>query len=161
MPTHNRVDTVGERANTPHRQHDPWIEKTAWLMDSAIPIGRWSVGLDGLLSFVPGLGDLAGTVISMLIVLRAVAAGVPRVAVARMMANIAIDSLLGTVPIVGDLFDLAYKSNMKNLRIYQESLRGAPRAMARHWGFFIVVSLALMAVMALPIIGILLILQAR
>jgi hypothetical protein len=115
---------------------DPWIERIAILMDGAIPIGPWTIGLDAILGLVPGFGDVAAALISMLIVLRAVQAGVPRIAVARMMANIAIDTLVGSIPVLGDLFDVAYKSNMMNLRIYEEFLEGRPNAAARHWGFF-------------------------
>ena len=107
-------------------------------MDGVIPIGRWSFGLDPLLGLIPGIGDLIGAMISMLIVVRAVQAGVPRIAVARMMTNIAIDTLIGSIPIAGDAFDFAYKSNLKNLRIYEQSLYAGHAETARHWGFFIV-----------------------
>ena len=54
--------------------------------------------------------------------MRAVHAIVPRIAIARMMANITIDTLIGSIPLFGDAFDFAYKANLKNLRIYEESL---------------------------------------
>jgi hypothetical protein len=126
-------------------RRDPFIEKIAWVMDGLIPVGRWSIGLDPLIGLVPGLGDLVGGLIGLLIVLRAVQAGIPRVAIARMMTNIAIDTFVGAVPILGDAFDFVYKSNIKNIRIYQEALEGRPGANARHWGFFA----ALMAGVAL------------
>src|SRR5215471_1541050 len=107
-----------ERLPTP----DPWIAHLAYLMDGAIPIGRWSIGIDPLLGLIPGIGDLLGALISMVIVMRAVQAGIPRIAVARMMANIAVDTLIGSIPLFGDAFDFAYKSNLKNLRIYEQSL---------------------------------------
>jgi hypothetical protein len=135
----------------PGVRQDPWIEHLAWLMDSSIGIGRWSIGLDGLLGLVPGFGDLAGSLVSMLIVTRAVRAGVPRIAIARMVANVAIDALAGAVPLAGDLFDFAYKANMKNLRIYQEYAQGARATNLRHWGFFAVLAVALLAVLAIPI----------
>lgn len=125
---------------------DPWIERIAMLMDGAIPIGRYSVGLDAVLGLVPGFGDLAGALVSMVIVLRAVQAGVPRVAVARMMVNIAIDTLIGSVPIFGDLFDIVYRSNLKNLRIYEESVTARRQSAARHWGFFVALLVGLGAV---------------
>jgi hypothetical protein len=126
-------------------RRDPFIEKIAWVMDGLIPVGRWSIGLDPLIGLIPGLGDLVGGLIGLLIVLRAVQAGIPRVAIARMMTNIAIDTFVGAVPILGDAFDFVYKSNIKNIRIYQEALEGRPGASARHWGFFA----ALMAGVAL------------
>ena len=82
-----------------------WIERLAWLMDRSIPIGRrWSIGLDGIVGLFPGVGDLAGALVSALIVASATQAGLPQVAIARMMANVALDTLLGGIPIVGVLF---------------------------------------------------------
>lgn len=144
----------------PGVEYDPWIEHLAWLMDSSIGIGRWSIGLDGLLGLAPGLGDVAGGLISMAIVMRAVRAGVPRIAIARMVANIAIDTLVGAVPLAGDLFDFAYKANMKNLRIYRQSLEGGRGSTARHWMFFAVLAVGLLAVLAVPIIVLVLLVRA-
>ena len=142
-------------------QYDPWIEHLAWLMDSSIGIGRWSIGVDGLMGLVPGLGDLAGSLVSMWIVMRAVRAGVPRVAVARMVSNIALDAVLGAVPLAGDLFDFAYKANIRNLRIYQESLENAPAANARHWLFFAALALGLLVLLAIPVALVIFALRAR
>ena len=143
VPNSGEVYRAGERL--PAR--DPWIEHLAYLMDGAIPIGRWSFGLDPLLGLLPGVGDLIGALISMVIVMRAVQAGIPRIAVARMTANIAIDTLIGSIPILGDAFDFAYKSNLKNLRIYEQYLDGRVSA-ARHWWFFITLFLVAGATLA-------------
>jgi hypothetical protein len=129
-------------------------------MDGVIPIGRWSFGLDPLLGLVPGIGDLIGAIISMLIVVRAVQAGVPRIAVARMMANIAIDTLVGSIPILGDAFDFAYKSNLKNLRIYEDSLYAAHSDTARHWGFFLVLFAGIAGVIAAVVYGVVVLVRA-
>lgn len=130
-------------------QLDPWIENLAWLMDSSIGIGKFRMGIDGIIGLVPGFGDVAGALVSMLIVMRAVRAGVPRVAVARMAANVAIDALFGAVPLLGDLFDIGYKANLKNLRIYQESAASA--GTGRHWAFFALLAAGLLAILAVPI----------
>jgi len=135
------VYRVGERL--PER--DRWMQHLAYLMDGAIQIGRWSIGLDPLIGLVPGFGDLIGALISMLIVGRAVQAGLPRIAIARMVTNIAIDTVVGSIPIFGDAFDFAYKSNLKNLRIYEQSLYTGRRDTARHWGFFIALFLGIAA----------------
>jgi len=129
-------------------------------MDGVIPIGRWSIGLDPLLGLVPGIGDLIGAVISMLIVVRAVQAGVPRIAVARMMTNIAIDTLVGSIPILGDAFDFAYKSNLKNLRIYEDSLYAGHSDTARHWGFFLVLFTGIAGVIAALVYGVVVLVRA-
>jgi Domain of unknown function (DUF4112) len=128
----DRVYRAGERL--PAR--DRWMEHLAYLMDGAIQVGPWSIGLDPLIGLVPGIGDLIGALISMVIVGRAVQAGIPRVAIARMVTNIAIDTFVGSIPFLGDAFDFAYKSNLKNLRIYEESLYSGRAAAARHWMFF-------------------------
>lgn len=141
-------------------RYDPWIEHLAWLMDSSIGIGRWSIGIDGLLGLVPGFGDLAGAVVSMAIVMRAVRAGVPRVAIARMVVNIAIDALLGAVPLAGDLFDFAYKANLKNFRIYHQSLEAGGRGTARYWGFFALLAAGLLAVLSVPVLVAVLLIRA-
>src|SRR4026207_1278254 len=96
-----KIRTMPSRASAPHvekpisvgpsQRIDPWVEKLAWIMDNSIPIGRWSIGLDGLLGLIPGVGDFLGTVVSALIVSRAAMAGLPRVTIARMVGNVAID----------------------------------------------------------------------
>src|SRR5262245_56400409 len=119
----------------PVRRRDPVIEMIAHVMDGLIPIGRWRIGLDSVVGLVPALGDVIGAAIGMLIVVRAVQAGIPRIAIARMMTNIAIDTLVGAIPLLGDAFDFVFKSNRKNMQIYEESVGG--RSTASHWGFFI------------------------
>jgi len=151
VPNSGEVYGAGERLPS----HDPWIAQLAHLMDGAIPIGRWSIGLDPLIGLIPGIGDLIGALISMVIVLRAVQAGIPRIAIARMMANICVDTLIGSIPLFGDAFDFAYKSNLKNLRIYEQSLIDRRAATVRNWGFFIAVFLIAAAGLAGILLGLL------
>ena len=134
-------------------EEDPLIEWLAWLMDESIRIGPWSIGLDPLIGFIPGLGDMAGAAVSAIIVARAMQQGISRSAVIRMVINVGTDSLVGAVPFVGDIFDFAYKSNIKNLKIYREALRGE-REPVRDWLFITLVALIIFVVIALPVIGI-------
>jgi len=120
----------------PVRRRDPVIEAVAHVMDGLIPIGRWRFGLDSVLGLVPGLGDVIGAAIGMIIVLRAVQAGIPRVAIARMMTNIAIDCLIGAIPLLGDAFDFVFKSNRKNMQIYEQAVEGRGSTVG-HWLFFL------------------------
>ena len=136
---------------TPSASVPAWIERLAWLMDSSIPIGRrWSIGLDGIVGLFPGVGDLAGALVSALIVASATQAGLPRAAITRMMANVALDTLLGGIPVVGDLFDFAYKANRKNIKIYRDYLQGRKQTV-RNWTFMFAVVLGLLALAAVPI----------
>ena len=137
---------------------DPLAEQLAWLMDSSIGIGRYSIGLDALVGLVPGFGDFLTGLVGMWIVLRAIQGGAHRAAILRMLVNLGIDSLVGSIPVAGDLFDFAFKANVRNLKIYRESVSGT-RAPLKDWGFIVVVVLILLLMMALPILGLLFIVQ--
>jgi Domain of unknown function (DUF4112) len=94
------------------------------------------------------------------IVVRAVQVGTPRIAIARMMTNIAIDTFVGSIPVFRDAFDFAYKSNLKNLRIYEESFYDRRAATARHWGFFLALFLGVGAVVAAVVYGVIVLVRA-
>jgi hypothetical protein len=135
-----------------HAADDPQAEHLAWLMDSSISLGRFSIGLDAIIGLVPGLGDLLTSLIGYWIVWRAMQAGVHRAAVMRMVLNLGIDAMVGIVPVFGDMFDMAYKANMKNMKIYREALSGT-RAPLKDWGFNVLVILVLLLMLAVPLVG--------
>jgi hypothetical protein len=140
-------------------RRDPVAEYLEWLTERSIRLGRWTIGLDGILGLVPGVGDLISGLVASYIVARAAQAGVPRAALARMMANVAVDTLVGSIPIAGDLFDFLYKANTKNLRIYRESLEGRSEP-ARDWGFVVVFLAGVLLLLAIPVtLAVLLILR--
>src|SRR4030095_13742787 len=131
---------------------DPLAEQLAWLMDSSIGVGRFSVGLDALIGLIPGLGDVLTTMVSVLIVGRALQNGVHRAAILRMLLNLGIDTAVGSVPVVGDLFDFAYKANTKNIQIYRQSLSGQRKPL-KDVLFVALVIAFLAAMIVLPILG--------
>lgn len=94
------------------------------LLDNAfvIPGTGYRFGVDALIGLVPGLGDAVSAVFSSYIVLQASRLGAPKAVVSRMIANIAIDTVVGWVPILGDLFDVAWKSNAKNMALLEEHI---------------------------------------
>jgi hypothetical protein len=143
---------MARRQPQPYIQEDPLIEWLAWLMDSSIRVGPWSVGLDGFVGLIPGIGDMAGAAVSAVIIVRAMQSGIPKSAVIRMVINVAFDSLGGTVPLFGDIFDFAFKSNMYNLQIYREAIRGE-RQPIRDWLFIGLVVVILAAIVLLPLVG--------
>ena len=90
---------------------------------SSIPIGGGHrIGSDGLIDFVPGIGDVAGVLVSAYIIYRAAACGAPQPALMRMAGNVLIDALLGAFPVVGVVPDSAFKANMRNAAILEECL---------------------------------------
>jgi hypothetical protein len=79
-----------------------------------IPGTTHRVGLDGLLGLIPGVGDAAGALLSACILYEAIRLGAPKTVLLRMIANIGIDTVGGAIPVVGDIFDVAWKANKKN-----------------------------------------------
>ena len=133
-------------------KEDPLVEWLAWLMDESIRVGPWALGIDPLIGLIPGFGDMAGAVVSSILIARAMQTGIAKSAILRMVINVALDSLAGAIPFVGDIFDFAFKSNVYNLRIYREALRGERKPL-RDWFFILFVVLALLAIIVLPIVG--------
>ena len=95
------------------------LEQLAFLMDGLlrIPGTGWRIGLDAIVGLIPGVGDFATTAVSLYILAAGVRYRVPKVTLLRMGANIAIDYLIGSVPVVGDIFDAAWKSNQMNVEL--------------------------------------------
>jgi Domain of unknown function (DUF4112) len=94
-----------------------------WLDDRfRVPGTRLRMGLDGLLGLIPGIGDTATALIAAYIVLEAARLGVPRATLARMIANVGIDYIVGLVPLAGDLADFAWKANRRNARMLHDHL---------------------------------------
>jgi hypothetical protein len=95
------------------------LERFARLMDSefAIPGTPFRVGLDGIVGLVPGVGDVATTALASYVFAEALGLKVRKRTIARMLVNTGIDLVFGAVPLVGDLFDFAFKSNAKNARL--------------------------------------------
>jgi hypothetical protein len=120
MPTSTAIPLGPTRQDTLGR-----LEWLAWFTDSAIRIPGTSrtIGADGMLSFIPGIGSLIGTGLSLYVVAEALRHGVPARLLARMGFNIAADTAIGAIPVVGFLFDFAFKANQRNLNLLREHLK--------------------------------------
>jgi hypothetical protein len=98
------------------------LERLAWLMDRAfhVPGTRITVGLDALLGLLPIGGDvLTGLVQAGLVLVALSHYKVPRSVAVRMMANVLIDTAVGSIPLLGDLFDVAFKANTRNIQLLE------------------------------------------
>jgi hypothetical protein len=100
------------------------LDALVTLMDSAfvIPGTNIRTGLDGLIGLLPIAGDLISSMVSSYIVWEARKLGVPRWMLARMMLNVAIDTAVGSVPVVGDAFDVMFRANLKNITLLKRYL---------------------------------------
>ncbi len=135
---------------------DAFLNLLASLLDDAFRIPGTSVrfGLDPLIGLVPGIGDLITGAASFLIIFSAWQRRVPRVTVARMMANVAIDTLLGSLPVFGDAFDTVWKSNRKNLNLLQRAtLTDSRRQDWRDWLFLLGLLILMGVLVAIPILA--------
>jgi hypothetical protein len=101
------------------------VNALAWLLDNSIsvPFVNYRVGLDSVIGLIPGFGDVAGLLISSIIVVQAMRLGVPRVTLMRMVTNITIEAVVGLVPLVGDLFDATYKANARNVQLLNDAYK--------------------------------------
>jgi len=128
------------------------LRRFAQLLDSAflVPGTTYRVGLDPVLGLVPGIGDLVSPLFALGILWQARDLGVPRVVQIRMIVNVMIDGLLGAVPLVGDLFDFAWKANRRNLALLEEHAAREQPASLGDWLFAAAATIILLAAAAMP-----------
>ena len=104
------------------------IERVARLMDGAVKIPIIGpVGLDALLGLFPVAGDATSAAVSIMLIARSIKYGVPRELIARMLANVLLDLLMGAVPLAGDLADIWFRANLRNVKLLREYLGEASR----------------------------------
>jgi len=104
------------------------ITLLAKLLDNAfvIPGLNRRVGLDSVIGLVPGVGDAISAALASYIIWEARQLGLPRWKIARMIGNVAVDTALGAIPLAGDVFDIFFKANERNMRIIHDHL-GTPK----------------------------------
>ncbi|MEL7486856.1 MAG: DUF4112 domain-containing protein [Pseudomonadota bacterium] len=99
------------------------IDRLARLLDSQFNLFGFRFGLDGLIGLIPGVGDAATAILSIYIILEAARAGAGFGLILRMIVNVLIDLVIGAVPVLGDLFDFAFRSNAINARLLHDYLK--------------------------------------
>ena len=149
------VKRGGEMLRQPHThaEVEQSLEQLSNWMDGLfrIPGTGWRFGLDALVGLVPGVGDFATTAVSFYILAAGVRYQVPKVTLLRMGANVAVDYVLGSVPLVGDLFDAFWKSNQMNVELLRKRATVAPgeeaKARVSDWLFLGLIVLVLLALL--------------
>ena len=109
------------------------MEVMAKLLDNSfsIPGTNQRFGIDAIIGLVPGLGDIATTLLSSYVIWEARNLGVSKFALGRMISNLAIHATVGAIPIVGDVFDAFFRVNLRNMRIVHAQLEGMSDGMAK------------------------------
>ena len=145
--------SVDSRPITPQQaQRLSALRKFARLLDSAfaVPGTQYRVGLDPVFGLLPGIGDLVSPLFAIGILWQAHDLGIPRVVQLRMIFNVAIDTLLGALPFIGDLFDFVWKANEKNMVLLEYHATQERRAAAGDWLFVALSTVAVVAIAAIP-----------
>lgn len=124
------------------------VETLAWLLDNSILVpgtGGRRIGADAIVGLVPVVGDMLSAGVGLFVVWRGSRLGLPRVVVARMLANSAIDLAVGAIPVAGDAFDLWFKANTRNLQLMRRHLE-SPGASTRResLGLFVLLGLVVL-----------------
>jgi len=106
------------------------MELVANLLDSAflVPGTNQRIGIDAIIGLVPGIGDVITTLLSSYVLWEAKRVGVSRLAMTRMVGNLAVHATLGSVPLIGDAFDAWFRVNQRNLKIVRSHIARRPQA---------------------------------
>ncbi len=132
------------------------VKQIARLLDTAIRI-PWTpirFGVDSLIGLVPGLGDALGTALSGYILFEAARLGASKRLLLRMLSNVAVDTLLGLVPLVGDLFDVFWKANDRNVQLLARHVQDPDGTKSATTFFFATIFVALLGLVAASAIAV-------
>ena len=136
---------------TPVQEHDDVkrVRALARALDTAVRIPGTSIrfGLDSIIGLVPGAGDVVSSILSGYIVLASARLGVPPWVVVRMILNLGVDTLVGSVPLVGDLFDVGFRANTRNAALLEKHVV-EPDAVRRSSKVAVMVAVAGVVVLA-------------
>ena len=122
-PTDRRIAELKGREEAQRR-----LQRIARLMDSQVrvPVIGLRIGADAILGLVPGVGDVLTGAIGAYLIYEAQRLGIPRAAIARMLANIAVDTAIGAIPVAGDIWDFFFRANDRNMQILARHIGGLP-----------------------------------
>jgi hypothetical protein len=128
------------------------LEYIAALLDDMFRVPGTNIrfGLDAVIGWVPGIGDGLAGFASFLIVFASWRRGVPSVTLMRMVANVSLETVLGAIPVVGDIFHVAWKANRRNYKLLMREKEHPGQNRKRDWKFLIFILLAAIAAVGIP-----------
>jgi hypothetical protein len=131
------------------------LRRISELLDSAfvVPGTNYRIGLDPIIGLIPMVGDLASPLFTIGLLWQGRDLGIPKVVQLRMIFNAAIDALVGAIPIAGDLFDFAWKSNQMNLALLERHAYEEHRARPGDWLFVVAMIVLVVLIAAVPFIA--------
>lgn len=110
--------------NDVNRKRARRVYRLARLLDSQFRIPGTGIrfGVDSILGLIPGAGDTVTAAMAAYIIFEAWRMGVPKVTIGRMLGNLVIDWVIGSIPLIGDLFDVGFKANIRNVQLLEDEL---------------------------------------
>lgn len=124
------------------------VNRLAHWLDSAftVPGTHWRIGFDGLLGLIPGIGDAAAATLSGYIIYQGIRLGMPTSIIAKMIINVLFETVVGVIPVLGDLFDFAFKANERNVRLMQRYQTNPEEQIARsRFSLILILAVTLLA----------------
>jgi len=133
---------------------DENLDLLSHVLDDFIRIPGTSIrfGLDGIVGVIPGVGDLIGGIASCIIIIGAWVRGVSYGTVLRMVANVGIEVVVGSIPVLGDMFDIAWRANRRNYALLTGSLYEPRKYTIQSWIFLGLLCVVLLALVLLPLL---------
>ena len=133
---------------------DENLDILSHILDDFIKVPGTSIrfGLDGIMGVVPGIGDILGGIASCIIIIAAWMRGVSYVTVLRMVVNVGIEAVVGSIPILGDMFDIAWRANRRNYALLTGSLYAPRKYTIQSWLFLAALCIVLAALVLLPVL---------
>lgn len=127
------------------------------LLDRCIVLpGGYRVGIDPILGLLPGIGDFLASLLSCYLIFEAALLGIQKRFLVRMAANVLIETLVGTIPVLGDIFDAVWKANVKNLQLVEVSYQPNLKARSKTKVFLATVGLLILLWGIIIMLGVLL-----
>jgi hypothetical protein len=155
MPITAKPEILSPRTRRGNKVFDDEnLDLLSHLLDDWFRVPGTSIrfGLDGIVGFIPGVGDAIAGIASCVIIIAAWVRGVSYVTLARMLANWGIEVVLGAVPVLGNLFDIGWKANRRNYALLTGSLADPQGVQRRSWLFFAVLCIGLAVLLIAPVV---------
>ena len=149
----------GVRSRAQRLFSDANLDLLAYILDDwfRIPGTQVRLGIDGLIGIIPGIGDVLAGILSCILIIGAWIRGVPYVALFRMVTNVGIGVIVGSVPFAGDLFDIFWKPNHRNYELMTRHLREPRRHTWKDVAFLAALALLILIILATPVVVLVLI----
>ena len=131
---------------------DEHLDALSHLLDDFIQIPGTPIrfGLDGIVGFIPGIGDVLGGLASTIIIFAGWVRGVPAIVLARMVLNVAIETAVGSIPVLGNFFDIAWRANRRNYKLLEGSIANPHRHTATSWLVFAAIAAVVLGIVLVP-----------